>query len=826
MNEQELFLSALEIDDPAERQVHLREKCADDADLLARVESLLASHDSQSRFLNTPVVDQVAGEPLHNSDATTLDRGGSARDEEFQAPSADEHDSELMTEYHDDSSASVPLGYLETSQTPGSLGKLGHYEIQEVVGRGAFGTVLKGFDEKLHRVVAIKVMAPEMAVTSPARKRFLREARSSAAVRHDNVVSIYAVDETPIPYLVMEYIPGTTLQQRLDECGPLELTEVLRLGKQIADGLAAAHSQQLIHRDVKPGNILLDTSINDHVKITDFGLARAADDASLTQSGMIAGTPLYMAPEQAMGKKLDQRADLFSFGSVLYQMLTGRPPFRAPNTLAVLKRVTEDTPRPVQEIIPEVPDWMCEIVSRLHEKDPERRFDSAKQVGYLLEHCINEVEQGRFPDIAAIKRPPASPEYQTSEFATGRSSRSSRTVVAAVMLLIAGFGVTEATGVSRLTSSVIRLATGSGTLVIETDDPNVTVAIDGEDVTVSGAGVRELTLRPGKHKVSALKNGQQIRQELVSITRNGRVVVRMTTETESSVAKSADTDATREKLPLFPPGSSAHVLTSGDYEWSEPLNLGSAVNSDSDDGDPHLSADGRTLYFGSNRTGDWSIWTSTRDSIDSPWLEATRLPEPVNGTGVDAGHPQLSSDALELFFHSHRESGSNTDIWMSTRESAMDNWQTPVRLGLNVNTDDHREEHPTLLEDELSLIFMSDRSGEAKLWLSRRESRSSEWLPAAPVEMPQNENLDIPEAARDGLSLLFVKWGEGYDVGLAVSGRTSLAETWSEPRSLNLSHGRHCALSADSHSMIFSSEKLLDSFGHTDLWVSRRVRHN
>ena len=154
----------------------------------------------------------------------------------------------------------------------------------------------------------------------------------------------------------MEYVPGATLQQRLDEQGPLELIDVVRLGKQIADGLAAAHEQQLIHRDVKPGNILLETSIDDHVKITDFGLARTADAASMTRSGMIAGTPLYMAPEQAFGQKLDPRADLFSLGSVLYQMLTGRPPFRAPNMLAVLKRVTEDTPRPINEIVPEIPD--------------------------------------------------------------------------------------------------------------------------------------------------------------------------------------------------------------------------------------------------------------------------------------------------------------------------------------------------------------------------------------------------------------------------------------------------------------------------------------
>src|SRR5262249_18004291 len=155
------------------------------------------------------------------------------------------------------------------------------------------------FDDTLQRVVAIKVLSPQLATTSPARKRFLREARAAGRVRHENVVQIYAVEEQPLPYLVMEYIPGQSLQQRLDQTGPLDVPDVLHLGGQIARGLAAAHEQGLIHRDIKPGNILLEGSVGQKAKITDFGLARAADDASLSQSGLIAGTPLYMAPEQA-----------------------------------------------------------------------------------------------------------------------------------------------------------------------------------------------------------------------------------------------------------------------------------------------------------------------------------------------------------------------------------------------------------------------------------------------------------------------------------------------------------------------------------------------
>ena len=242
-------------------------------------------------------------------------------------------------------------------------------------------------------MVAIKVLDPRLASSSPARKRFLREARAAARLRHGNVVQIYAVEERPLPYLVMEYIPGQTLQQKHEQTGPLDVADVLRIGAQIARGLAAAHEQGLIHRDIKPGNILLDSGSEPNIKITDFGLARAADDASLTRSGAVVGTPLYMAPEQANGGSLDHRADLFSLGSVLYTMASGRPPFRAPSPLAVLKRVTEDTPRPIRQIIPEVPQWLCDLIARLHAKDPAHRFQSAAEVAALLERHLAHLRQ-------------------------------------------------------------------------------------------------------------------------------------------------------------------------------------------------------------------------------------------------------------------------------------------------------------------------------------------------------------------------------------------------------------------------------------------------
>lgn len=297
---------------------------------------------------------------------------------------------------HDADAAGSPFrvtDYLEPSDQPGSLGRLGNYEVTEVVGQGGMGVVMKAFDPVLHRVVAVKVLAPYLANNPQARKRFIREAQAIAAVCHDHVITIHAIDESEEqPKIVMQYIAGRSLQQKIDTHGSLDVKEILRIGLQTAAGLAAAHAQGLVHRDVKPSNILLENGVQ-RVKLTDFGLARAVDDASLTQSGVIAGTPQYMAPEQANGDTVDARADLFSLGSVMYAMCVGHSPFRASTTMGVLKRVCHDAPRPIQELNPEIPDWLCDIVMTLLAKDPAQRFQTARELADLLEKWLAHLQQ-------------------------------------------------------------------------------------------------------------------------------------------------------------------------------------------------------------------------------------------------------------------------------------------------------------------------------------------------------------------------------------------------------------------------------------------------
>ncbi|HKB37538.1 MAG TPA: serine/threonine-protein kinase, partial [Gemmataceae bacterium] len=400
MTEREIFLAALD-KDPAERAAFLDEACGGDAALRRGVEALLRLQGQTHGFLQVPAAEQLAAPTPPDT------------------PECDAEDSGTLPPRPD----GPPLDFLAPSRRPGSLGRLGHYEVLEVVGRGGMGVVLRAFDEKLHRVVAIKVLAPQLATTGAARQRFVREARAAAAVSHDHVIDIYAVeDQGPVPYLVMQFVDGPTLHEKLDRGGPLPLREVLRIGRQVAAGLAAAHAQGLVHRDVKPANILLENGV-ERVRITDFGLARAADDASLTQSGLIAGTPAYMSPEQANGEHVDPRSDLFSLGSVLYTLCAGHPPFRAGGTMAVLKCVCEETPRPLREVNPEVPDWLAAIIARLHAKNPAQRYQSAAEVADLLGRHLAHLQQ---PGMTPAAPPPAVVEPRT-ERVFERSKRHART---------------------------------------------------------------------------------------------------------------------------------------------------------------------------------------------------------------------------------------------------------------------------------------------------------------------------------------------------------------------------------------------------------------
>ena len=270
----------------------------------------------------------------------------------------------------------------DTRPEPDVAGHLvAHYRLVRALGRGGMGVVYLAEDTHLHREVALKVIHPDFAFNAAARERFLREARACAGLKSDHVVTIYQVGEAAdVPFLAMELLHGQTAADRLISGRAVPPDEVIRIGKEAAAGLAAAHARGLVHRDIKPANIWLEDP-SGRVKLLDFGLARAIGPRSdLTQTGLVAGTPEFMSPEQGRGEEMDARSDIFSLGAVLYALCTGVKPFRGSSVMAVLTSLAVDSPRPVHEINPEIPAALSDLIGRMMSKIPTTRPASAAAV--------------------------------------------------------------------------------------------------------------------------------------------------------------------------------------------------------------------------------------------------------------------------------------------------------------------------------------------------------------------------------------------------------------------------------------------------------------
>jgi len=267
--------------------------------------------------------------------------------------------------------------------------RIQQYEIVRLIGYGAMGLVIQARDIGLDRDVALKFLVPGLVRSKKAHERFALEARFAAAIRQDNVVTVFAVSEfAGLPFLVMEYVAGQSLQDHLDAGTSFTMAQIVRIGKQAALGLAAAHDLRMIHRDIKPANLLLEEP-SQRVRVTDFGLARAMDqDFQISQPGLLIGTPIYMSPEQVDGKTLTPSSDLFSLGSVLYILCTGQQPFYGETFSGLLNAVVKDAPTPIPQLNPEVPAALVELIANLHTKDAAARFGPARKVASFLEKIL------------------------------------------------------------------------------------------------------------------------------------------------------------------------------------------------------------------------------------------------------------------------------------------------------------------------------------------------------------------------------------------------------------------------------------------------------
>lgn len=290
---------------------------------------------------------------------------------------------------------------------------VGRYQIQARIGQGAMANVYRAYDPDINRVLAIKVLKREYCRDVQLAGRFLREARAAGALSHPNIVTIYDVGEIEgFPYIAMELLDGAPLDQAAETRGRFAVGEVIEIGCQLADALRYAHAQGVVHRDIKPSNIVLSAD-GRSVKILDFGIARveqcaATEQAAKTQAGQVLGTPRYMSPEQALGRDLDGRSDLFSVGVVLYELLTGRPAFDGASAATLALQITQQDPAPI-DVTPECPRGLRFIIGKLLAKRPEKRFADGAQLLEALQRekaayalAQSEVARRRLPVSARM----------------------------------------------------------------------------------------------------------------------------------------------------------------------------------------------------------------------------------------------------------------------------------------------------------------------------------------------------------------------------------------------------------------------------------------
>jgi serine/threonine protein kinase len=347
-----------------EREEFLRRACAGDEALEREVRSLLTSQQEAGSFLESPAMDMAA-------------RGLALKQE--QDPT-------------------------ETLR-PQAAQTISHYRILEKLGAGGMGVVYKAEDIRLHRFVALKFL-PAAKMSDPERKRrFVQEARAASALNHPNIITIYDIDQADgADFIAMEFVPGKALDRLIPRNG-LRLNEALKYAAEVADALAAAHAAGIVHRDLKPGNVMV--SDNGCAKVLDFGLAKLIEhvgagelartetaEAPKTEEGAVVGTVSYMSPEQAEGKKVDARTDIFSFGAMLYEMITGGRAFGGDSVLSILTAILRDEPKPAAEIILGVPRELDRIVTRCLHKDPNRRYQHAGDLKIDLQQVTEELATG------------------------------------------------------------------------------------------------------------------------------------------------------------------------------------------------------------------------------------------------------------------------------------------------------------------------------------------------------------------------------------------------------------------------------------------------
>ena len=647
---------------PQERSRWLLEQCAGDDELRREVEKLVALAESEDDPL-TPA--GVFAGPIFQEVARELEHGPVIRD--------------------------VQVG-----------DQLGPYRLVEFLGKGGMGRVYAAEDGKLGRRVALKVLPPE-AASDERRRRFETEAKAVAALNHPNIVHLYSIEEEDgVFFLTMELVTGTTLRDAIPEAG-LPLKKFFQVAIHIADALATAHERGVVHRDLKPGNVMIGE--DGRVKVLDFGLAKLDSEgailgeASATQKGHLLGTVSHMSPEQAEGKSVDHRTDIFSLGVILYEMCTGRLPFLGANPTAVLSSILKDTPKAVTEIHPRLPSDLGRVIKRCLAKDPERRYQTAVDVRTELEELEYELDSRKL--------------FQP---ALEREASSRRVWAIAAAAVLVGGGILLLALARREES--VDIATGSFSQL--TTDAAVelfpTLSPDGGFLAYSSRHGDEdwdvYLLRAGGQRAINLTEDSPADDVQPAFSPDGRHIAFRSSREDGGLFVMGAT------------GESARRLTT--FGWN-----------------PAWSPDGGKLVFAAepisrtpfDRPTKSALWT-----VDIATGELTRLSE------GDAVQPSWSPGGRRIAYWGLAESGAQRDLY-----------SIPAAGGepTAVTRDDAVDWSPVWSPDGEYLYFSSDRGGSMNLWRVPIDERSGQTRgPPEPVRAPATFVAHL-SFSRDGTSLVY-----------------------------------------------------------------------
>jgi serine/threonine protein kinase/Tol biopolymer transport system component len=705
---------------------------------------------------------------------------------------------------------------------------LGDYVLLSKIGAGGMGQVFKAKHRHMDRLVAIKLLPPDLTKDEEAVRRFQREVKAAAKLSHPNIVQAHdASVQRGVWYLVLEFVDGSDLASHVAKQGPLPVAGVIDFILQAAKGLAYAHDNGIVHRDIKPANLLLDNK--GVVKVLDMGLARVEGAAptskdGLTQSGQVMGTVDYMAPEQATDvRHVDGRSDIYSLGCTMFRLLIGRSMYDGET---MVQKLMAHQQAPIPSLTAhrsDIPEGLVRVYERMVAKKPEQRYKSMREV----EQALNQIAAR----LASDKQASAddAPSLLTSLFRSVTGGKNTAKSPGRSVTIQSKPGIKEAP------ADGFAPTVSLGNALQGTDpvsDRSIQVVKEDSARTakrssrkwppiklIAGGAAGALILIFGIWAIVKDKNGKEVGATRVTVKPNSQV----------SNFRSQNLD----------PPPPYDLLISPDYDWTMPENLGPLINTPNEDGGPTLSADGLTLIFESNRTGgkgNMDLWMSRRASLAEAWSEPESLGSVINSSASEFT-PTLSADGQTLVYATDRATTpGDYHLWFSSRRTPTSAWTAPRRLfDTTIEPAGIRSAGPALFPDALELIFHSNsRDGANKfdLWRSRRKS------PADPWGMPENLGTTInsaandvdPEIASDGRVLLFKSDRDPASPNaMWWCSRPTWDAPWSTPQKIGGSLDAEYrvtapALFSDAQTVVFSSNDRPGGFGKGDLWMSQRVR--